>query len=221
MSCYKNGNIRKVYAGNRKISKIYKGSTLLFSSESDVFEQTFTASGSITFPNSLSALTVICVGGGGGGGGGSAASTSAWWSGGGGGSGGYSYKVFSAAELESLKGKTISFTVGGGGPKGDLGSSGSDGGQSKFQNMIANGGKAGVYNNPFVGGASGAGGAGGTASGGSDNKTGNAGANGGTYYNYGAGGVSLWNGYGAGGRGGYYNESVAGTAGCIYIRYEY
>lgn len=190
MTCYKNGNIRKVYAGDRKISKIYKGSTLLFSSESDVFEQTFTASGSITFPNSLSALTVICVGGGGGGGGGSAASTSAWWS-------------------------------GGGGPKGDLGSSGSDGGQSKFQNMIANGGKAGVYNNPFVGDASGAGGAGGTASGGSDNKTGNAGANGGTYYNYGAGGVSLWNGYGAGGRGGYYNESVAGTAGCIYIRYEY
>lgn len=221
MSLYKNGNVRKAYKGSTKISKIYKGSVLLFSSESDVFEQTFTASGSITFPNSLSALMVICVGGGGGGGGGSAASTSAWWSGGGGGSGGYSYKIFSATELESLKGKTISFTVGGGGPKGDLGSSGSDGGQSKFQNMIANGGKAGVYNNPFVGGASGAGGAGGTASGGSDNKTGNAGANGGTYYNYGAGGVSLWNGYGAGGRGGYYNESVAGTAGCVYIRYEY
>ena len=68
MSCYKNGNIRKVYAGNRKISKIYKGSVLLFSSQPDVFEQTFTASGSITFPNSLSSLTVVCVGGGGSGG---------------------------------------------------------------------------------------------------------------------------------------------------------
>ena len=51
-----------------RFQKFIKEAFLLFSYQPDVFEQTFTASGSITFPNSLSALTVVCVGGGGSGG---------------------------------------------------------------------------------------------------------------------------------------------------------
>lgn len=143
MSCYKNGNIQKVYAGNRNISKIYKGSTLIFS---NVFEKTFTASGSITLPNYLLALTVICIGAGGHGGGGGGLVMG----GGTGGTGGLVTKVYTGSELSNLPqqipinigmcpdskgadGQSTSFnnTViaygGGGGGEGGFGHSGSTG----------------------------------------------------------------------------------------------
>ena len=219
MPIYKGSQkINTLYVGGRGVKKVYHGFTLVFGKE--VFERTFTASGSITFPLSLLSLHVIVVGGGGGGGGGSAASSSAWWSGGGGGSGGLAEYSASGETAKSFAGKTISFTVGGGGAGGGLGSSGGSGGQSKFQNFIANGGAGGIWNNPFAGG-SGAGGAGGSASGGNiRNTTGNSGGSGGSFNSGGAGGASLWNGYGAGGGGGF-NSSGGGSAGCVYIRYEY
>ena len=49
----------------RILKKAYRGSTLVFGKE--VFERTFTASGSITFPLSILSLHVIVVGGGAGG----------------------------------------------------------------------------------------------------------------------------------------------------------
>lgn len=63
MSIYK-GNRKqlKVVVGGRSIKKIFKGNALVFGKE--VFERTFTSSGSITFPASMFALTVIIVGGG-------------------------------------------------------------------------------------------------------------------------------------------------------------
>lgn len=59
--------IGAVYKGSLNFRRIYHGSTLVFGNK-EVFEQTFTASGSITFPLSLLSLYVIVVGSGGSGG---------------------------------------------------------------------------------------------------------------------------------------------------------
>ena len=66
-----------IYVGNKKISKItiggggaivkkaFKGSTLVLGKE--IFEYTFTSSGNITLPQTLTSLYVVVVGAGGGG----------------------------------------------------------------------------------------------------------------------------------------------------------
>ena len=67
MPIYKGSTkIGVIKKGSTNIKKVFKGATLVFGKE--VFEQTFTTSGSITFPSSLLALTVIVVGAGGCGG---------------------------------------------------------------------------------------------------------------------------------------------------------
>lgn len=216
-----------IYAGNKKISKItigggaivkkvFKGSTLVFGKE--IFEHTFTSSGNITLPQTLTSLYVVVVGAGGGGGGANAYSKDAWWTGSGGASGGCSIRQYTANEINNLKGKTISFIVGAGGGSASY-SDGGVGGQSKFQNQIANGGGAGKYNN--LGNANNYNAPGGTASGGNiANTTGNAGGIGGNYSTNGLPGESVWNGYGKGGNGGFPSGSN-GTNGCIYIKYEF
>lgn len=101
-------------------------------------------------------LIVIVVGSGGSGGQWGAVS-STWIGGGGGGAGGYSKKTYNKTEIDSLKGKTISFVV------GAVPGSTSNGNDSSFLSQIAYGGKAGanyIYQT---------GGVGGTASGGDEN----------------------------------------------------
>ena len=204
----------------RPIAKVFKGATLVFGKE--VFEQTFTASGSITFPATMYRLTVIVVGAGGGGGAGSAFTTSAWWSGGGAGGGAKAESTFTGDAVKAYAGKTVSFTVGAGGGGGGFNDSsmsrGGTGGQSRFGDLVANGGVGGQNN---WGGSGATGGAGGSSSGGQTNTPGNSGTNGGAYYANGTGGASLWNGYGKGGNGAYHPSGETGTAGCVYIRYEY
>ena len=204
----------------RPIAKVFKGATLVFGKE--VFEQTFTASGSITFPATMYRLTVIVVGAGGGGGAGSAFTTSAWWSGGGAGGGAKAESTFTGDAVKAYAGKTVSFTVGAGGGGGGFNDSsmsrGGTGGQSRFGDLVANGGVGGQNN---WGGSGATGGAGGSSSGGQTNTPGNSGTNGGAFYANGAGGASLWNGYGKGGNGAYHPSGETGTAGCVYIRYEY
>lgn len=216
-----------IYTGNKKISKItlgggavvkkvFKGSTLVFGKE--IFEHTFTSSGNITLPQTLTSLYVVVVGAGGGGGGANAYSSEAWWTGSGGASGGCSIRQYTAEEINSLKGKTISFTVGSGGGSASY-ADGGVGGQSKFQNQIANGGNGGQYNN--LGNANSYNAPGGTASGGNiANTTGNVGGVGGNYSTNGSPGESVWNGYGKGGSGGFPSGSN-GINGCIYIKYEF
>ena len=74
MPIYKGSTkIGVIKQGSTNIKKVFKGATLVFGKE--VFEKTFTASGSITFPSRLLSLDVIVIGGGGGGGAGSAFTT--------------------------------------------------------------------------------------------------------------------------------------------------
>lgn len=87
MPIYKGGTkIGAIKKGNSNIKKVLKGATLFFGKE--VFEQAFRVSGSITFPATMYALTVVVVGAGGNGGGANAYSKNAWWTGAGGASGG-------------------------------------------------------------------------------------------------------------------------------------
>lgn len=164
-----------VISGHRSVKKVFNGNTLLFGKES--FEKIFTASGSITFPATMFSLTVIVVGAGGGGGGANAYSKDVWWTGSGGASGGCSIRQYTASEINSLKGKNISFTVGSGGGSATF-EDGGAGGQSKFITQIANGGSGGHFNT--LGNANSYNAPGGTASGGNiANTTGNVGGTGG------------------------------------------
>ena len=209
MPIYKGSTkIGSVYKGNINFKRIYHGSTLVFRNK-ETFEQTFTASGSITFPSSLLALTVIVVGAGGCGGQ-WILGKHGWIGAGGGGAGGYAKKIFSIAECNSIAGKTISFSVG----VIHLQAKGDD---SSFMGVIAYGGQpGGSWSDPQ-------GGVGGSATGGSENKTGASGTNGG-YVVVGRGGQG-WdiNGttYGDGGDSTAISSNGAGKNGCIYIRYEY
>lgn len=176
----------------------------------EVFEQTFTTSGSITFPSSLLALTVIVVGSGGSGGN-FGVFDNYYIGGGGGGAGGYCSKTYTAAEILNLRGKQVSFTV------GSVPAKFASGNASSFLNQLANGGSAGSN---FV---TQAGGVGGTASGGDVNNTGASGGKG-DYNKVGdpAPGWSVSGGtYGAGGGGFAAWQSGQGGVGCVYIRYEY
>ena len=175
-----------------------------------MFERTFTASGSITFPSSLLALTVIVVGAGGCGGQWILGQHGDWIGAGGGGAGGYAKKIFSIAECNSIAGKTISFSVG----VIHLQAKGDD---SSFMGVIAYGGQpGGSWSDPH-------GGVGGSATGGSENKTGASGTNGG-YVVVGRGGQG-WdiNGttYGDGGDSTAISSNGEGKNGCVYIRYEF
>ena len=209
MPIYKGSQkINTLYVGGGRVKKVYHGSALVFGKE--VFERTFTASGSITFPSSLLALTVIVVGAGGCGGQWILGQHGDWIGAGGGGAGGYAKKIFSIAECNSIAGKTISFSVG----VIHLQAKGDD---SSFMGVIAYGGQpGGSWSDPQ-------GGVGGSATGGSENKTGASGTNGG-YVVVGRGGQG-WdiNGttYGDGGDSTAISSNGAGKNGCIYIRYEY
>ena len=195
--------------GGGGVKKVYHGSTLVFGKQ--VFESVFTSSGSIHFPASLIALRVICVGSGGSGGQWGAVSGEIWIGGGGGGAGGYCEKNYTKAEIESIKGKTISFTV------GAVPGSTASGNASSFLLQVANGGKAGEYyitQTPGVGG---------TASGGDVNNQGATGTKG-NYYVLGSGGAgwSVAGGtYGGGGPGNSVYDAGLGKVGCVFIRYEY
>ena len=209
MPIYKGSQkINTLYVGGGRVKKVYHGSALVFGKE--VFERTFTASGSITFPSSLLALTVIVVGAGGCGGQWILGQHGDWIGAGGGGAGGYAKKIFSIAECNSIAGKTISFSVG----VIHLQAKGDD---SSFMGVIAYGGQpGGSWSDPH-------GGVGGSATGGSENKTGASGTNGG-YVVVGRGGQG-WdiNGttYGDGGDSTAISSNGAGKNGCVYIRYEY
>ena len=209
MPIYKGSQkINTLYVGGGRVKKVYHGSALVFGKE--VFERTFTASGSITFPSSLLALTVIVVGAGGCGGQWILGQHGDWIGAGGGGAGGYAKKIFSIAECNSIAGKTISFSVG----VIHLQAKGDD---SSFMGVIAYGGQpGGSWSDPQ-------GGVGGSATGGSENKTGASGTNGGVVV-VGRGGPG-WdiNGttYGDGGDSTAISSNGAGKNGCIYIRYEY
>lgn len=215
ISVIKNGSVR--------LKKVYHGSTLMFGKE--VFRKVFTSSGNITFPTTIISLKVIVVGGGAGG---SAGNYDNDWinSTGSGAAGGYAEKIYSKAELSSLKGTNVSFTIGGGGEAGIYKSGiGGVGGKTSFMSITATGGNpTSGYSNwgtPTVLGQ------GGIGSGGDVNKQGNPGQ-------YGkvaspgwepAGGIG-WNingvVYGSGGNGG---ASIAnghpGQNGCVYIEYTY
>ena len=66
MPIYKGSTkIGVIKKGSTNIKKVFKGATLVFGKE--VFEQTFTTSGSITFPASMYALAIEIVGAGGSG----------------------------------------------------------------------------------------------------------------------------------------------------------
>lgn len=209
MPIYKGSTkIGVIKKGSTNIKKVFKGATLVFGKE--VFEQTFTTSGSITFPSSLLALTVIVVGAGGCGGQWILGKHGDWIGAGGGGAGGYAKKIFSIAECNSIAGKTISFSVG----VIHLQAKGDD---SSFMGVIAYGGQpGGPYSDSH-------GGVGGSATGGSENKTGASGTNGG-YVVVGRGGPG-WdiNGttYGDGGDSTQIAHDGSGKNGCVYIRYEY
>ena len=100
MPIYKGSTkIGVIKQGSTNIKKVFKGATLVFGKE--VFEKTFTASGSITFPVTMYRLTVIVVGAGGGGGAGSAFTTSAWWSGGGAGGGAKAESTFAGDAVKA------------------------------------------------------------------------------------------------------------------------
>ena len=116
-----------IYKGSSKIGVIKKGSTnfkrvcydsTLVFGKKEVFEQTFTSSGSHTFPSTLLSLDIIVVGGGGGGGAGSTLSIRSRWAGGGGGGGAKAEVHLSGDALTDYNGKTFSFTVGAGGSEG-------------------------------------------------------------------------------------------------------
>ena len=209
MPIYKGSQkINTLYVGGGRVKKVYHGSALVFGKE--VFERTFTASGSITFPSSLLALTVIVVGAGGCGGQWILGQHGDWIGAGGGGAGGYAKKIFSIAECNSIAGKTISFSVG----VIHLQAKGDD---SSFMGVIAYGGQpGGSWSDPQ-------GGVGGSATGGSENKTGASGTNGGVVV-VGRGGPG-WdiNGttYGDGGDSTAIASNGEGKNGCVYIRYEY
>ena len=210
MTIYKGSTkIGAVYKGSLNFRRIYHGSTLVFGNK-EVFEQTFTASGSITFPLSLLSLYVIVVGSGGSGG--NFGNFGNYYiGGGGGGAGGYCSKTYTAAEIQNLKGKQVSFTV------GAVPAKFASGNASKFLNQLANGGSAGT---DFINHK---GGAGGTASGGDVNNTGSSGGDG--NYNHVGDASPGWpvsgGTYGAGGGGFAAWQSGQGGVGCVYIRYEY
>jgi prepilin-type N-terminal cleavage/methylation domain-containing protein len=152
----------------------------------------FTSGTSYTIPSSgyYCNLKVWAIGGGGGGGGGASSTCSSTFFGGSGGAGGIAYKTWAAAAGES-----VSFSIGGGGARGNGGAGGSGGlttATFKSETITANGGTGG--------GASGGSYPGGTFSGG------DGGSNGGTgrpYNSYGSG---------SGGAGGGAIGGVAGGA---------
>ena len=207
-----------IYKGSQKINtlyvgggvkKVYYGSTLVFGKE--VFEHTFTANGTVTFPASMFSLKVIVVGSGGSGGNYGAVNPPVYVGGGGGGAGGYSEKSYTDTEIQNLKGKQVSFTV------GAVPAKFASGNASRFLNQVANGGSAGANYVTQKGGA------GGTASGGDINNTGSSGGNG-NYNHVGdpAPGWTIGGGtYGTGGGGYAAWQSGQGGVGCVYIRFEY
>lgn len=208
MPIYKGSQkINTLYVGGR-VKKVYHGSTLVFGKQ--VYENTFTANGTITFPASMFSLKVIVVGSGGSGGN-FGNFRDYYIGGGGGGAGGYCSKSYTAAEIQNLKGKQVSFTV------GAVPAVFASGNASRFLNQLANGGSAG---SDFV---TQAGGVGGTASGGDVNNTGASGGKG-NYNHVGdpAPGWTIGGGtYGTGGGGYAAWQSGQGGVGCVYIRFEY
>lgn len=210
MPIYKGSTkIGVIKKGSTNIKKVFKGATLVFGKE--VFEQTFTTSGSITFPASMYALAIEIVGAGGSGGALIIGTHGDWIGGGGAGAGGYCQKDYTAVEIQNLKGKTVSFTIGGV-------SKGDDGGNTTILGLVAYGGKRGQSAGEGQGG-----GVGGTASGGITNKQGGNGTNGG-YLSVGRGATGWTIGgtvYGDGGDAQAVGNDGLGKAGCIHIIYFY
>jgi len=169
--------------------------------------QIFTASGTFSVPTGVSQVDALVVAGGGGGGGGSGPPGS--FSGGGGGAGGL---VF-ATNYPVTPGGTVSVTVGDGGAAGpDPGAAqGSDGQNSVFGTITANGGGGGGAGDPGpdAGRAGGSGGGGGNSSrpGASATQPGNGGHPTGQGYGHAGASGGPYTGGGGGGAG------AAGNAG--------
>jgi hypothetical protein len=158
--------------------------------------QTFTSSGTWTWPGShVSEVQVSMVGGGGGGGGGNSAK------GGGGGGGGQSLTRYPV----TVSGN-VTVTVGGGGGGGGANTSGSNGGDTSFGSITAAGGKGGV-NGGGVGGNGGGGTFGSSSGVNGNNASGDGFGSGG-----GGGGGGGLNGGTPGGKGGS-SGSYAGGSG--------
>lgn len=150
------------------------GGIISFDSLNNNWVHTFTASGTFTPTENLTAEYLVIAGGGGGGGGDNG------YSAGGGGAGGYRSSVMGessggGASAESTLNLTAStgytVTIGAGGAKGvgtsgGASTSGSNGGNSSFSTIIATGGGGGgaadQQNSPSAGLSGGSGGGGGT-----------------------------------------------------------
>lgn len=205
--------------GSTTIKKVYHGSTLVFGKE--LFSQAFTSSGGITFPATILSLKVTVVGGGGGGGGGGYPANIPT-TGCGGGGGGKVVKIYNPAELQAIKGTTVSFTVGTGGAGGAAGGigwggNGQNGANSSFLSAVAYGGTGGSGQGGTAAGGTGTGGTvtqGGTATGGGVQTP---------VVQGGAGHVVSGNTYGRGGNSsGYWTTpGDAGARGCVYVEYTY
>lgn len=226
MTTYKTQKaVGAVYLGSKSVKKIYKNSKIVFNKKTLTSEtKSYTTAGTFTLslPKYLLSLNVRVVGAGGG------AGSDAFyhgnkWNGSGGGSGAMAYKTYSASEITSLKGKSVTIIVGSGGAaqsgtahdvgNGTVAHDGVNGGLSSFNgNIIANGGQGGYSGRVYAEGmrivAA-------TASGGSTNTNGNV-NNGGT------GASSVCGNYGAGGSSsGYGGTKIAGTSGCVIVEMTY
>ncbi|MEK7207661.1 MAG: FG-GAP-like repeat-containing protein [Pseudomonadota bacterium] len=171
--------------------------------------QVFTTVGPVSFtvPAGVYSLRISMAGGGGGGGGGNN-----WgdWGSGGGGGGGYSQYVMAVTP-----GQVITGTVGAGGPAGGYSGSGSNGTDTFFGSLAAQGGVGGQYQ--CCGGAGG-------SPGGQPGSTSNSGAGGDSGAGQGQGGDSGSPGgiYGGGGGGGdtsSYWPAREGAQGWIYVEW--
>lgn len=210
--CKKVGTKTKVYTLTHKEDSTDKCYFFARRGMKPTIERTvLTSSGSFTFRNDMIALKVIAIGGGGSGGGGYSEHSMSW-SGSGGGSGGKVEKIYSALEVENLKGQTMEYTIGKGGRGTSYGSGGVNGESTIFGTITAEGGKRGLMGVGKSGGAGG-GGSGGTVT---------IGNSGGNYHDaYGGKGFEV-NGfvYGSGSAGSLSSTSNADD-GCIYILIKY
>lgn len=133
---------------------MYREDPLIGSAEPVYAVEEFTSSGSFTAPAGVTEVQVLVVGGGGGGG----STSHQYGSGGGGGGGGVVYDP--AYTVDSDTPVTVTVGAGGNGASKTSSANGQSGGQSKFDELTANGGGGGGGGglNGTIGGSGGGGG---------------------------------------------------------------